>query len=899
MRNWEAYVRARLRLPELAPERESRIVRELAAQLEDFYRAAIAQGSTHDEADAHARAQVADWERLARDVRQAERPNRRPGLDRMADHMDNVAMRRRGGWSIMADLVRDIRYAARQLRMNPGFTAVAILTLAVGIGSTTAIFSVVNGVLLRPLPYAEPDRLVRVHEIVPQYGRFSVAPATFLDWRRQNTVFERIAAFSPGSGTITDASGPERVSSAGVSWDMFDLLKVEPTLGRRFIDQEGTPGRNDVIVISHGMWQQRFGGERSVLGRAVTLNGRPASIVGVMPAGFYFPSRETQIWTPLAFDPAKATRGGHFLGVIARTRAGVSVEQAGAEIKTISERLARQYPASSANESAEVVALHENVVGRVRPALLTLLAAVGVVVLIACANVANLLLVRASARGKEIAIRSALGAGRRRLARQMLVESLALALAGGALGVLLAYFAVRPIQVLGAGSVPRVNDVSIDATVLAFAVLLSLATGALFGLAPSWHASRADVAEVLKDGARSSSSARGGWIRGGLLVAQVALSMMLLVGATLLLRSFVRVTSVDPGFRADHVLAFRLSLPRSSYPEFHNLAAFYDRLLQELHARPDVKAAGIAQTLPMRGDYMLSFSIEGRPVPQSGVQPSANYRAVTPGYFEALSIPLVRGRAFTARDAANAPMVAIVDRAFVRRHFPSEEPIGRRIDIGNGTDGFYEVVGVVGDVRHDSLDAAPGPTMYVPMAQDLFGDVWVVARATGDPAGLAPEARAIVRKLDPGLPAYSAGPLAEVLSEAVATRRFSMLLLVAFALSALFLSAVGLYGVVAYSVSQRTTELGVRMAMGARPADLLRMVLAYAMKLTLGGLVIGLAGSLALSRWVASLLFEVTPFDPVSYAATAVVLLAVATLAGYVPARRATRLDPLFALRQA
>jgi putative ABC transport system permease protein len=799
---------------------------------------------------------------------------------------------------MFSDGLRDTRYAVRQLRKSPGFSVIAVLTLALGIGATSAMFSVINGVLLRPLPYPNAESLVRVHEILPQFGRFSVAPASFLDWRQQNTVFERIAAFTGGSATYTDASGPQRVTNAAVSWDIFELLQVAPALGRGFRADEDAPGKANAIVLSHGMWQRRFGGAPDVLGRSVSLSGTPYTIIGVMPAGFSFPTPQEEFWLPLGLNPASATRGGHFLAVIARRKPGISEQQAEAEMKTIAERLALQYPDSSAKESAEVVSLHEQSVGDIRPALLTLLAAVGVVVLIACANVANLLLVRASVRGKEIAIRMALGAGRRRLILQMLAESLVLSLAGGVLGLIFAYLAVKPIQTLSAGSIPRVDGISIDATVLAFALLLSMVTGILFGLAPAWQAARSGVADVLKEGGRSSSTSGGRWARSGLLVAEVALSIVLLVGATLLLRSFARLTNVDPGFHPERALAFRVALPNATYPQPHNRVTFFDDLLARLDALPQVTAAGISQALPMRGDYILSFTVQGRPAPKPGAGTSANYRSISPDYFKALGTPLLRGRIFTNRDADKAPMVAIVDQAFVDRHFPGEEPLGRGIDIGNGTDGFYEIVGVVGDVHHYGLDVDPNPTMYVPFKQGLFSSVWVVARTEGDPAQLASLARQTVRDIDPGLPTFAMTPLADVVTESVAQRRFSVLLLVLFAAVALFLAAVGLYGVVAYTVTQRTQEIGLRMAIGAQHGDVMRMVVGGGMKLALIGVAIGLVSALALSGLLTTMLFGVKPVDPISYILTATVLLVIAALACYIPALRAARVDPIVALRQ-
>jgi putative ABC transport system permease protein len=899
VRDWQAFVRSHLKLLGLRPEREARIVRELAAQLEDFYRDALTHGSSEAEADAHACAQVHDWERMAQDVWLADRPHAQPALERLTHAVENHPHLERGVVKMSSNALRDMRYAVRQLVATPAFTIVAILTLALGIGATTAIFSVVNGVLLRPLPYPHPENLVIVYEIIPQYGRFSVAPANFLDWRRQNTVFERIAAYNGGSATFTEGGSAERITSASVSWDLFELLQVSPALGRGFRQEEDAPGKNNVIVLSYGMWQRRFGSDPNVLGRSVTLSGVPVTIVGVMPQGFYFASRTTEFWQPVALNPANASRGGHFLAVIARTKPGVSTDRAGAEMKAIAERLAKEYPKNSANESAGIALLREQVVGRIRPALLTLLAAVGVVILIACANVANLLLVRASLRGKEIAIRAALGAGRKRLALQMLTESLILSIAGGALGLLIAYLVMTPIKKLGAGSIPRVDDVSIDLLVLLFALLISLSTGLLFGLAPAWHALRAGLGEILKEGGRSSSASGGRWVRGGLLVVEVALSIILLVGAALLLRSFSRLTHVDPGFRANNVLAFRVALPNASYPQDYNRIAFFDRLLADLDALPEVTAAGAVQNMPLRGDYMLSFAVQGRPQAKPGEEPSANYRSASPDYFRALGIPLLRGRGFTPQDTEKSKMVALVDDAFVRRHFPDEDPIGHGLDIGNGTDGFYEIVGVVGNVRYNGLDEKATPTMYVSARQQVFSAMWVVVQTSGDPASVAASARQVLRNIDQSLPAFLMSPVADVVYDSVAQQRFSMLLLGIFAGIAVFLAAVGLYGVVAYSVSQRTQEIGVRIAMGAQRGQVLGLVVGGGMKLAAVGVVIGVGGALLLSRFIETMLFEITPLDTVSYVVTSAILLLVAAVACYVPAQRASRVDPIVALRQA
>jgi putative ABC transport system permease protein len=906
VRDWESFVRERLRLPGLKPERETRIVRELAAQLEDFYQHARAGGASDEEADAYAARQVEDWDRFAQDVSHADRRHARPHLDRLADRFEppeplgpsgslgTITSRRT---FMLADLLRDVRLALRSLTNAPGFAFAAILTLALGVGATSAIFSVVNAVVLRPMPFPGSESLVMVWEITPQSGQFSVAPANFFDWRRQATSFEGLAALGNSSVTLQGPSGPEQLPAAFVSSEFFKVMGVRPAMGRGFTPEEEVPGRDNVIVLSHGAWQRRFGADPRALGSTVSINGSPSTIVGIMPAGFAFPLT-AELWFPFAMDQAKATRGGHYLGVIARIKPGVTHERAEAEMKALAGRLALQYPEQNAGESAMIVPLHEQVIGEVRPALLTLLAAVAMTVLIACANVANLLLVRGSVRRKELAIRAALGASRARLVRQMLVESLVLAMTGGIIGIGLAQLAIRPLQVLSAGTLPRVAEISIDLSVLGFAFAVSLLTGIVFGLAPAWQAASAALVDVLKDGGRGSHSPIGRWMRTGLLITEVALSMVLLVGAALLLRSFANVTGIDPGFRPDGVLTFRVSLPNTAYRDGHQRMTFYDALTTRLEALPGVRGAGLVQNLPLKGDYLLGFELQGKPPVKREDRPSANYRAISGRYFETLGIPLMRGRTFADRDKDGAPLVAIIDEAFARRYFPGEDPIGRGIDIGNGSDGFAEIIGVVGSVRYDGLAAAPRPMMYAPLAQDGFGSMWVVARTTGDPADLMTEARQVVRSLDPALPAYSMNTLEDVISESIAPRRFPMLLLGLFAAIAMGLAAVGLYGVVAYGVSLRTQEIGIRMAIGAGRGDVMRMIVVSGMRIALIGVIVGIAGALALSRLMRTLLFEVTAVDPASYAATAMMLLAVAALACYIPARRAMRLDPLSALRE-
>jgi putative ABC transport system permease protein len=895
MRNWTAYVRAHLKLPSLTPEREAHIVRELAAQLEDFYREALARGASDAEADAFARAQVGDWDRMARDVAAADRRHARPHGERIAESALHLRQPQRGVLLMLAHVLTDIRYAFRQMAKAPGFTIVAVLTLAFGIGASSSVFTIVNAAMLQPLPYPGQDRLAMVFEIVPRFGRFAVAPANFLDWRAQSTSFEGIAAFGTGYETLVGADGAERLSRAVVSWNFFDVLGLSPALGRGFRADEDLPQQNGVVVLSHGMWQRRFGGDPQILGRSVILSGVPSTVVGVMPPDFDFPNRTVEFWRPLALNPANAPRGSHYLTTIARLKNGVSFEQASAEMAGIAARLAQQYPANNRDEGIEIVRLRDRIVGSAGPMLYTLLAAVGIVVLIACANVANLLLVRASVREKEIAIRAAMGAGRRRIVGQMLSEGIVLAVAGGLLGVLLAYLAITPLRTLGEGSIPRATEIALDWRVLAFAVLVTVVTGILFSLAPAWHAARTGLGAVFKDGSRSSVGARSLRVRNTLLVVEVALSIVLLVGATLLLRSFARITAVDPGFRPEQVLTFSVGLPQVTYPEDQHRLAFFGRLHERLRGVPGVRAVGMVQTIPIRSDYLLSFTIQGKPS-EPGKDRAANYRAVTPGYFEALTIPLMRGRLFTDQDVAPR-MVAVIDETFAKQYFPGEDPIGRGIGMGNGTDGFYEIVGVVGSVKYEGLDTIPRPTMYAPFSTDLFGTMWMMVKTAGDPRDFAPIARQVVRELDPTIPAASLERLDVVITESVAQRRFSMLLLAAFALVALFLAAVGLYGVVAYAVSLRTQEIGLRMAIGAQRSDVLRMVLGGGMKLAAAGVVLGLLAALWLARFVATMLFGVTPFDPVSYSVTAAILLSVSALACYVPARRATTVDPLVALR--
>jgi predicted permease len=896
MRDWEAFVRARLRVDDLSPSAGRRVVRELAAQLEDVYRDAKVRGADDADADAFAQAQIGDWTQIAADIRAASPAWRLPLFDRWLGRVDHAAAKRKRSVMMALHFVRDVRYAVRQLVAAPGFALVAILTIALGIGASAAMFSVVNGVLLRPLPYAQPDRLVRVREIVPKYGVFTVAPANFLDWRQQTHAFSRLAAFTVTSATFMAADGPDRVPGISTSADLFQTLGINPLIGATFTREHERPGAA-VIVISAKLWRARFGSDPAIVGRAISVNGVPTTVLGVMPPDFYFPTRAADFWQPLAINPASAPRGAHFLGVVGRLADGVDLAHANEEIKTVAGRLAAQYPDSNANESADVVSLKDQIVGNIRPTLLTLFGAVGLVVLIGCMNVANLLLVRGAVREREIAVRRALGAGRARVAVQLLTESLVLAIAGGALGVVLGQLALEPIRRLGAQALPRVADITMDAHVLVFAAAASCLTALIFGVMPAWQASHPHVASALTRGGSRSATSHGRTARTVLLVAEVALSLVLVTGAFLLLRSFTKLTNVDAGFDASHVLAFQVSLPPRAYPAGAPQQQFYDALASSLQ-RGDVTSVGFIQTLPLVGGYVLSFDIRGRAPDKPGDEPSANYRTASAGYFETLHIRVLRGRAFTAQDTADSQPVMVVDDAFARKYFGDRDPIGQSIRIGNGHNTYAQIVGVVGDVHQDALDTAADPTVYVPFTQDLFSSVWGLVRTTGDPAALTSTVRAAVRAIDPSLPAYGIRPLEGIVHDSIALRRFAMFLILAFAVATAFLAAVGLYGVMAYAVTQRTREFAVRMAIGASPADVTRLVIRDGLTIASGGIAAGLAAALALVPLIKPMLFGIPSSDIISYLATIGVLLVISLVATYVPARRVFRINPIVAMQQ-
>ena len=813
-----------------------------------------------------------------------------------------------------------MKFALRQFAKNPGFTAVALITLALGIGANTAIFSVVNAVLLRPLPYPQSERLVWLSERGPNFPTMSISYPNFTDWRAQQTVFEHLGVYNWGSYNLTGRGEPQRLTGVRLSADALSALRVQAALGRVFNNDEDKPGAPSVVLLSHGLWQSRFGAKADVLNQPMTLDGRAFTVIGVMPAGFAFPNR-ADIWVPvgpLSGEESWKSRGNHpgLLGV-ARLDRGVTLEQARAEMETIAVRLEQQYPDSNKNNRVGVEPLLDNFVSNVRPALWTLLGAVGLVLLIACANVANLLLARAAARHKEMAVRAALGAGRWRIARQLLTESLLLAIAGGALGLLLASGGLRLILALSPNSIPRSDEIGLDAGVLAFTFVVSVLTGVLFGLAPAWQASRPDVQETLKETARGVTGGRAR-LRQTLVVAEVALTLVMLVGAGLLLRSFHRLQQVNAGFSHERVLSFRLGLPERKYQREEKQIGFYQDLLRNLRALPGVEAASVTSRLPFGGnDWQTGFVIEGQPEPPPHQRPSMEVHLVGPDYFQVMGIPVLRGRTFSEQDDRGhlrgrdlsalsdgqrwmAGLNAIVvDEEFARRHWPGEEALGKRVKLPWGEQApVLTVIGVVGRVKLGQLGEQGGFVQaYLPFLQGPGHDMAVVMKTTLAPESLIATARRQVQALDPEQPIYDVRTLAEMRDNSIAQPRLNLTLLGIFAGLALALAVIGLYGVLAYQVTQRQREIGVRMALGAERADVLQLVVGHGMRLVLAGLGIGLIGALALTRLLRALLFGVGPTDPATFAATLLLLALTALLACWLPASRASNVDPMEALR--
>jgi predicted permease len=803
----------------------------------------------------------------------------------------------------MRTLLQDVRYALRTLARSPGFTLAAAATLAVGIGANAAIFSLVRGVLLRPLPFPEPERLVSLWEAndAKGYSRMVASPPNYLDWKAESRSYESMGAFTETTLVVADRGEAERLDGAAVTFGFFETLGVRPLHGRLFRESETSAGHPAVVVLGHGVWQRRFGGDPGIVGRTVRLDGEPYEVVGVMPASFRFPEETPDFWIPLSFPPDVASqRGAHYLDVVARRKPGVTVAAARAEIRAIADRLRRAYPRTNSDYTAGATPLDESLVGAVAPAMRMLLGAVALVTLVACANVANLLLVRGTRRRAEIAIRSALGAGSRRIARQLLTESAVLAVAGAAAGLALAAASLDGIVALAPASVPRLSEVRLDAGVLAFTAAWTLASVAIFGLAPALAALRPGPMSALRGfGADAGGSRRRVSGRQILVVGQVALALVLSAGAGLLLRSLGRLSSVDPGFRTERALSYSLTLPQSRYPDEAARGAFLERLLGRMRSLPGVRSAGAVFGLPLTG---MSFSSSFRPSgsPPDDKEPSAQLRVASRGYFETMGIPVVAGRGFTPEDRRGAPIAILVSRTAARKFFPSGDAIGRRLRFGarmTETRIEGEIVGVVGDVRDAELGAGPTPEFYGSLEQAPTDEFHVVLRGDVPPDRLIASARSAVAGLDPELAATDASTLDQVVRRSVARPRFMVQLLLVFASMALLLCAIGIYGVTAYAVTQRTREIGIRMALGADRAAVRALVLREGLRLALAGVGLGLAGAFALTRLLRGFLFEIGPGDPMTHAAVSLLLGGVAVAACAIPARRAARLDPIAALR--
>jgi len=815
----------------------------------------------------------------------------------------------------MRSLLSDLRFSLRTLRLNPAFSAAAIVVLALGIGANTAIFSVVNAVILRPLPFDDPSRIMQVWHVPPAKSfpgltMFSVSPANYLDWRSQSSSFEQMAAYGFRSFTIAGKERPEAIRAAAVASDFFAILRVAPLLGRAFTPDEDRPGEGHVVVLGYNFWRDHFASDRHVVGRNILLDGETYSVVGVMPETFRFPVW-AKIWIPLAWtDETRAVRGNHNYLVIARLKKGVDIRQAQAELSAISTRLEQLYPEDDKGWGAVILPLREELVGDVRPALLVLFGAVAFVLLIACANVANLVLAKTLARRKEIAIRTALGASRLVVLRQILAETVLLSVVGGALGLFLARFGISLIVKVLGDRIPPFMQVTLDVPVLTFTLLLSVVAGVLAGLIPSVRFTRADVNEALKQGqSRGSSDARGGGTRRLLVVSEVALSLVLLIGAGLMIRSLWELRKVQPGFDSQNVLTMTVPLPANRYSSPAGQINFFQGVLAQIRALPGIDSAGVIDSLPLsgHGGSHQPFSIEGRPVQQMSDQPEVDVRLISPGYLRAMHIPVLRGRDLTDTDAAGGPGGALISDSLARRFWLKEDPIGRHITLTFFPGVVREIVGVVGDVKLDSLDERrPVATIYIPLAQltvpaqqtwHSFGMTFAV-RTNSDPTNSVSAVTKAIHEVGPDLPVVDVMSMSDVIAQSVSPQRFNMLLLASFAGLALMLAGVGIYGMLSYTVRRRVREIGIRIALGASNTDVIRMVLADGLKPILVGVALGVAAALALSRVVSSLIFGVRATDPLTFAAVALLVLLVGIFATITPACRATRIDPVRILHE-
>lgn len=809
----------------------------------------------------------------------------------------------------METLLQDLRFGLRTLTKSPGFAVVALLTLALGIGANSAIFSVINAILLRPLAYKNPEQLVLINHNYQKISlKASVSAFGFAHYRDNAKSFESLTAVTGWAANLTGEGEPERLTGQTVSANFFELLGANAAMGRTFAVGEDSEGKNRVVVLSHGFWQRRFGGDQNILNKTLSLNGENYTVVGVMPPSFQY-GREigmiVDLWSPIVFTPQQLSSNSitnEFLSVIGRLRAAVSQQQAQAEMHNIAANLRQQYMqgADATNWDLLLTSFREQVVGDISTMLWIVMLVVGFVLLIACANVANLLLARAAARQKEIAVRTALGARRWRIIRQLLTESMLLSVVGGAFGLLIGYWGVKALVALNEDRIPRAHEISLDWKVLLFTFGVSIVTGVLFGIVPAIQTTKTDLHETLKEGGRNAAATTKQWIRSSLVVVEIALALAVLVGAGLLVKSFLHVQQVNPGFNPEGMLTMHLSLPMTKYSEAPQRANFYKQVINDVRSLPGVQSVGAVSVLPLSGGGSSgSFRIEGRDVPPGQSSPHGARWAATPDYFKTMGIPLIRGRYFEERDAAEALPVAIIDQSLAQKYWPNEDPLGKRIVFEGTRDNplWREIVGIVGHVKHTDLEGESRAQYYIPHQQRPQPNMALVIRTPNDPNALAGSVRSVIKSADSDLPVFRVRTMDQFVADSMTQRKFALLLICVFACLALLLSAIGLYGVMAYSVTQRTHELGLRMALGAQASDVLKLVVKQGMLLAVVGLAIGVVGAIFLSRLMKTMLFNVSATDPLVFVAIALTLAAVALLACFVPARRATKVDPMVALR--
>ena len=912
MRDWEAFVRAQLDLPEMRGHREERMISELADHLEEVFEEALRRGVTEVDAEALMLHELGDRKAAARELIRSEPAHIRASANRWAEKREERARRRGGPWSTVADMGQGLRLTLRTLRKAPLFTAATILVLALGIGASTAIFSVVDGVLLQALPYPNAERIVRVYSTDEDSDRENFSGADLLDLRGQSEAFSIVAGYNVLNMNLVEQDGPRRLRGVSVTSDFFNLFGVDAYLGRTLSSTLDLPGGPRVVVLEHGLWQSAFGGDPKIVGSSVELNDEIFEVVGVMPPGFDYPN--VALWTssqyvvpdpPFDFgeDPG-GDRGSEYIDAVGLLAESASLDEAQSEMSLIANRLSEEYPETNRGDGIVLLPLRKAITEEVRPALNVLLGAVGVLLLIACANVANLLLARASSREGEIAVRRALGARPARLVGQLVTESTVLALVGGALGTLLAVWGTSALLALAPDGIPRVSEVGVDPRFVAFAVLISLVTGVVTGLLPAAQSARRDLrGSSLFSGSRQAGSFGRSRLRRALVMGEVAFSLLLLVGAGLMVRTLLALNRVDPGFQPERTIAANASLPQPKYSDDDEVRAFTQGVLERVRALPGVQSAGMVLSLPIR--YAISGNlylyVDGREPPTSEEErPTAGFQLATPGYFETLGIPLRAGRLLEESDNQTAPQVAVVNEALARLFWPGESPIGERVSWSDPSAGDVEwttIVGVVGNALQRGLDRDPRPEVYRPYVQAPMPYLTLVVRTQADASTLSNVLRGAVQEVDPQVPLWGVATMEEILVESLGWRRFTMTLLGAFAAAALLLAAVGLYGVLSYAVAERSKEIGIRMALGARSEQVVRQVVREGFVLAAVGLVIGAGMALALGRLMSSLIFQVESTDPITFLAGGAIILCVAVAACGLPARRAAKLDPIVVLR--